>query len=351
MFTISVPHKLKVFGIALAVPLSLFLTLTAVVDLPPVQANHHPTAMLLAPHDPFSGPISQLSLTDPSAPADSAEVSISGSAFNPAIITITAGTVVTWTNFDLFAHTVTSDVGSSDPWDSGSLGQGGVFTRTFNIPGTYGYHCEIHPFMQGMVVVLAQQPPQAPLELSVTGPSGGAADIAHAFTAGVSPITATQPITYLWQATGQTSVTHADKGLSDTLSFTWPAADVGPQLITVTAENSAGSVSATYAITVVPPTAAGVTDVTIVDFAFQPQAITISVGSSIRWINAGLQPHTTTSDVSSSEVWDSGQLDPGEVFTRTFNTPGSYAYLCAIHPGMTGTVAVRIPVYLPLVLR
>jgi plastocyanin len=199
------------------------------------------------------------------------------------------------------------------------------------------------------VVVLA--PPQAPLELSVVGPSGGVADVAHTFTAIVSPITTTQPITYLWQATGQTSVTRTDKGLSDTLAFTWTTANVGPQVITVTAQNSAGSVSTAYPITIVPPAGPGVTDVSIVDFAFQPQVITISAGSSVRWINTGLYTHTSTSDVSSLEVWDSGNLNPGEVFTKTFNAPGIYTYHCAIHSSMTGVVTVLTNVYLPLVLR
>ncbi len=341
MFTISAQHKLKLFGIALAVPLSLVLTLMAVMDLPPVQASHHTAMMPHTPHESSSGPALQRSLTDPSAPSGGVDVSISGSAFDPAVITITAGTVVTWTNLDAIAHTTTSDAGSSDPWNSGSLGQNGIFTKTFNTPGVYGYHCAIHFLsMFGTVVVLA---PQSPIALNVTGPSGGVADVAHTFAATVSPITTTQPITYFWQATGQTPVTHTNKGLSDTLAFTWSAANLGPQLITVTAENSAGSVSTAYTITIVPPAGAGVTDVSIVDFAFQPQVITIDVGSTVRWINTGLSMHTTTSDVSSPETWNSGNLDPGEVFTRTFNTPGMYDYHCAIHSFMTGTVIVLAP--------
>jgi hypothetical protein len=91
MFTINVQHKLKFLGIALAVPLSLVLTLMAVMDLPPVQAHHHMAIMPLAPHDPSSGQASQLSLTDPSDPSGGVDVSISGST-NPAVITI-GGTV------------------------------------------------------------------------------------------------------------------------------------------------------------------------------------------------------------------------------------------------------------------
>jgi plastocyanin len=340
MFTHLAQHPVRLLGIALLVPLSLALTLLAVLDLPAAQANHHATV---------SAP--SISLGDPSAPAGSVDVAISGFTFNPSVITITAGTVVTWTNLDGFAHTTTSDAGSSDPWDSGALAPNATFTRTFNVPGVYGYHCTIHLGMQGTVVVLAPPPPQAPLALNVSGPRGGAADVAHTFAATVSPITTTQPITYIWEATGQTIVTSIDKGLSDTISFTWTAAQLGSQLITVTATNSEGSISATYTTTIVPPAGTGVTDVSIVDFAFQPRWITITAGLSIRWINAGQLPHTATSDISSPQSWDSGALQPGEVFTETFNTPGSYPYHCTFHPGMLGTVTVLTEVYVPLILR
>jgi plastocyanin len=340
MFTHFAQQPAKFLGIALLLSLSLALTLLAVLDLPTAQASHHATA-----------PTSAISSGAPSAPSGGGDVSISGFAFNPAVITITARTVVTWTNLDGFSHTATSDAGSSDPWDSGALATNAIFTRTFDVPGVYGYHCTIHPGMQGTVVVLAPLPPQAPLVMDVTGPRGGAADVAHLFTATVNPITTTQPITYLWEATGQTIMTSTDKGLSDTISFTWTAAQLGSQLITATATNSEGSISATYTTMIVPPAGADVTDVPIVDFAFQPQAITITAGSSIRWINAGQLPHTATSDLGSSQSWDSGTLNPGEVFTETFNLPGSYPYHCTFHPGMVGTVTVLTEVYVPLLLR
>ena len=88
--------------------------------------------------------------------------------------------------------------------------------------------------------------------------------------------------------------------------------------------------------------------VSIVDFAFDPQVVTITVGSSVEWTNAGSFTHTTTSDTG---VWDSGQLGPGDVFSTTFNSPGSYPYHCAIHSFMQGRVVVLTNVYLPLIMR
>ena len=155
MLTTIAQHKLKFLGIVFAAPLSLFLTLIAVLDLPPVQAGHHTATLPFMPGDPFATQPVQPSRADPSAPTDGGAVSIVDFAFSPAVITVTAGTVVTWTNLGSYAHTTTSDVGSLDPWDSGSLSTNGTFTRTFNTPGTYGYHCTIHPTMQGTVVVLS----------------------------------------------------------------------------------------------------------------------------------------------------------------------------------------------------
>ena len=69
----------------------------------------------------------------------------------------------------------------------------------------------------------------------------------YVFTATVSPITATQPVTYLWQATGQTPLEQSS-GLSHTVTFTWEAP--GTQTITVTVTNAGGTISSTHVVTV-----------------------------------------------------------------------------------------------------
>src|SRR4051794_20305242 len=50
-------------------------------------------------------------------------------------------------------HTVTSDAGSAETFDSGGLESGDMFGNTFNTPGSFTYHCEIHSFMHGTVNV------------------------------------------------------------------------------------------------------------------------------------------------------------------------------------------------------
>jgi plastocyanin len=58
-------------------------------------------------------------------------VSIVDFAFSPASITVPVGSSVRWTHNGLFPHTTTSDPGSLDAWDSGTLGVGDAFTKTY----------------------------------------------------------------------------------------------------------------------------------------------------------------------------------------------------------------------------
>jgi plastocyanin len=76
------------------------------------------------------------------------EVKIANFAFNPGEITVTLGTEVTWINEDSTVHTVTDT-----DLDSGEIKPGESFKYTFPAPGTYEYHCSIHPSMTGKVVV------------------------------------------------------------------------------------------------------------------------------------------------------------------------------------------------------
>jgi len=74
------------------------------------------------------------------------------------------------------------------------------------------------------------------------------------------------------------------------------------------------------------------------DNFFSPSSITVHVGDTITWTNDGALPHTTTA----ADAWDSDILMPGEQFSYTFTTAGTFNYLCAVHPTlMTGAVVVE----------
>ena len=71
-------------------------------------------------------------------------------AFGPADVRVRAGERVTWINCDVDSHTSTADGG---PWASPVLVPGTAFTQAFPTAGEFPYHCELHPFMTGRIVV------------------------------------------------------------------------------------------------------------------------------------------------------------------------------------------------------
>ena len=71
-------------------------------------------------------------------------------AFNPSPLTVAVGTTVTFGNNDNTTHTSTADGGA---WNSNNLNPGGTFSVQLNTAGTYTYHCTIHSFMTGKIVV------------------------------------------------------------------------------------------------------------------------------------------------------------------------------------------------------
>ena len=79
-------------------------------------------------------------------------------------------------------------------------------------------------------------------------------------------------------------------------------------------------------------------DVEIKGFAFGPNKLTATVGQPVRWLNGDDSPHqiTVTSTKERSAI-----LTRGQSAVMAFNTPGSYDYICGLHPSMKGTVEVK----------
>lgn len=80
------------------------------------------------------------------------------------------------------------------------------------------------------------------------------------------------------------------------------------------------------------------TAVTIGNFTFKNQVVTVKPGGTVTWTNADDIPHTVT---SSSGVFKSKVLDTGDKFSFTFAKAGQFGYFCSLHPHMTGTVIVK----------
>jgi plastocyanin len=157
--------------------------------------------------------------TKASTPASrSAVVSMAGRAFSPATVTIAAGGSVTFRNDDDRAHTVTANDGA---FNSGTIGEGGSWKRTFKQAGTFSYLCAIHPEMHGKVVVKGTtaaatpkptpSPTPKPVSKAATSATAANAEIRDfAF----APVTLSVPVgsTVTWRNTGEAphSVTAED---------------------------------------------------------------------------------------------------------------------------------------------
>jgi plastocyanin len=76
----------------------------------------------------------------------------------------------------------------------------------------------------------------------------------------------------------------------------------------------------------------------IKNFTYAPPALTVPLGSTVRWVNHDEETHTVT---SATGAFTSTGLAKEDSFAQTFTKPGTYQYFCALHPHMKATVIVR----------
>src|ERR1700693_4371508 len=91
------------------------------------------------------------------------------------------------------------------------------------------------------------------------------------------------------------------------------------------------------------PVAAKSAEIDIVNFAFTPKTLTIARGTAVTWVNKDEEPHNIVDVPSGGKpcVFRSGGVDGGEKYSFVFNDPGTYNYICSIHPRMQATVVVK----------
>jgi len=142
--------------------------------------------------------------------------------------------VVAGTTTGLFVSTNGGDTWAADPYGglSGTASQVGALAFC---PGGG----DANLYLGTGNGVYALRTPVSPASVTISGPVKGLAWITYTFTATVSPVTTTLPITYVWQATGQAPLTNTGGGLIDTAAFAWHSS--GQQIVTVTASNGAGT--------------------------------------------------------------------------------------------------------------
>ncbi len=183
--------------------------------------------------------------------------------------------------------------------------------------------------------------PVLPENLELVGSDSGLIGSTYHFTATTAPISTTIPITYVWQATGQTPVTRI-VGLTDAISFEWDIS--GQKHITVTVNNDFGAITSTHAITLYTPVHA--------DFIGDP------IG--------GHAPRNVTFTNMSTGDYDTCTWDFGDGGGSNDCQPGDYVYrfpgvynvtLAVTGPGGTDEmikgkyIDVHYGLYLPAVLK
>jgi plastocyanin len=85
------------------------------------------------------------------------------------------------------------------------------------------------------------------------------------------------------------------------------------------------------------PTRAGA--ISIDNFTFTPQTLTVKAGTTVTWTNRDDIPHGIAAD--NNAFARSKALDTDDSYSFTFTTPGTYKYFCYVHPHMTGTIVVE----------
>ena len=79
--------------------------------------------------------------------------------------------------------------------------------------------------------------------------------------------------------------------------------------------------------------------VSIDNFTFNPQKLTVKAGTTVTWTNKDDIPHGIAA--TGNAFARSNALDTDNTYSFTFTTPGTYQYFCYIHPHMTGTIVVE----------
>lgn len=78
--------------------------------------------------------------------------------------------------------------------------------------------------------------------------------------------------------------------------------------------------------------------ISIHEFMFAPTSMTITAGTTVHWKNLDPEPHTIR---SVDATFKSDALDQDDTFAYKFDKPGTYRYVCSIHPQMMGTIVVK----------
>jgi plastocyanin len=155
MKTLHTVTRTRMLWISLVLATIATLLLVACGETTQAQSTNPTSAPPAATATQGTAPTTQP--TTGTAPAQVVQVKIVESnnqySFQPSTITVPKGAQVVWTNNSDAPHTVTSDTNVFNT--TSNLDQNATFKTIFATPGTYTYHCNIHPYMKGTITVTA----------------------------------------------------------------------------------------------------------------------------------------------------------------------------------------------------
>ncbi len=149
-----------------------------------------------------------------------------------------------------------------------------------------------------------------------------------------APTTAPAPTKAATTAAATTAVTTA----AATTAATTAAATTMPAMAMTTAAATTTAVATTSAAATTASAEAKTMNITIQDFKFAPDTLTIPVGTKVIWTNKDTSSHTVTGD--SAKTLDSPLIKPNDKFEFTFTQAGTFEYHCEPHPFMKAKIVV-----------
>ena len=306
------------------------------------------------------------------------EMSLTG-GFDPPSIEIKTGTTVTWHNIEPLDYPVVrgyhSVIADDGAFESPDVAPGQRWSHTFLKPGTYNYHCGVHPqAMMGQIVVTGKPVTPAPDEVRVEIVEPDPNDDQ---TWGYRPaeITVETGTTVIWTNNGaQDHTVTDDDGAFDSgtmepgdeFKFTFKEPGVFHYNCTPhpwmegtvkvhepgkappketgddddddesapppppPASSSSGGGPTTHHVNIVEGSS---TD----EWGYDPAQLTVGVGDTVVWTNTGEIEHTVTAD---GGAFDSGSVPPGGTYEFTFKEEGEFPYHCDPHPFMVASISV-----------
>jgi plastocyanin len=284
----------------------------------------------------------------PVTPVATGDVRMVDFDYEPREINVTAGATVGFVNAGVAPHTATAVDGS---FDTGLVRTGRRAPITFTTAGTFPIYCTIHPDMTATVLVTdaSGAPPPPPAETPAAPAGAEARAEVTVFAASFEPaeVRVAQGGTVTWTVSGaDPHIIEADDGsfLSGIIISSTPFEFTFDEAGTWSYDDKLHP-EVTGTVVVVPEASAGSSadegpSVSMIDNAFEPQELTVTVGDEVRWTNDGRAAHTIAAGDGS---WASDLVAAGGEFSRRFDTVGTYEYVCTLHSEMTGTILVEPP--------